>query len=170
MKALVVVDYQNDYVKGPLGSKYAKLIEGNICARIEEVLKDRGTLFLVIDYLPPNHPGFIPDGKKKPVKCCIAGTAGADVYGKVGDYLSSGYMIRKDALGSEELLKRLKSYDDIEICGLETNTGIIASAVFARTASPSATVSIRQNCITSGDSELGEEALNVMASMGIRVL
>ncbi len=41
MKALVVVDYQNDYVKGPLGSKYAKLIEGNICARIEEFLKDR---------------------------------------------------------------------------------------------------------------------------------
>ena len=60
--------------------------------------------------------------------------------------------------------------DDIEICGLETNTGIIASAVFARTANPSATVSIRQNCIASGDSELGEEALNVMASMGIRIL
>ena len=170
MKALVVVNYQNDYVTGPLGSKFAKLIEKNICARIDEILKDRGTLFLVVDYLPANHPGFVPKGKKKPVKYCVAGTAGADLYGKVGDYLSSGYMIRKDTLGSEELLKRLKSYDDIEICGVEANSGIIATAVIAKTANPAAEVSVMQNCIASRDSELGEEALNVMASMDIKIL
>ena len=39
MRALVVVDYQNDFVDGALGFEKAKDLEGPICDKIEEYLK-----------------------------------------------------------------------------------------------------------------------------------
>ncbi len=166
MKALVVVNYQNDYVVGPMWNKYAEFIEQNICRRIEDYLADRGEVFFVMDSFPQNYLDT-PEGRRNPIKHCIRGTPGEDLYGKVKNYSSKGHMIRKEAPGSVELMKKLKSYDQVEICGLETNHGVLANAVLARTVNPNSTVIVRENCVAARDSLLAEEAMHVMESLGI---
>ena len=56
MKALIVVDYQNDFVTGSLGFEKAKDLEGPICAKIEEYLKGAGVELvspgLKVKYVP----------------------------------------------------------------------------------------------------------------------
>ena len=169
MKALVVVDYQNDHVTGSLGCKYAPLIEGNICKRIEDVLMSRGDLFFVIDYFEENFLTAV-NGKLKPVNYCVRGSKGAEIYGKVGDYTSKGYIIRKSSPGSDELMRKLGRYDEIELCGVETDVDVLANAVVARTANPGANVIIRQNCVASRNTDLSEFALDIMDGLGIKIM
>ncbi len=169
MRALLVVDYQNDYVTGPLGSKYAKLIEKNICARISETLGSRGDVYFLVDAFDHDYLNT-EEGRKNPVKHCIWGTPGAEICGQVADYLMQGHVIRKTGPASNELVSRLKNCSDIEVCGLETNKDVLANAVIARAANPSAKVVVRQNCIASRDSMLAEEAIDIMMGLGIEVL
>ena len=169
MKALLVVDYQNDYVIGPLGSKYAGMIENNICARIEETLGNRNDLYFLVDAFGPDYLDT-PEGKKNPVKHCIWGTSGAEVYGKAQAYITKGHVLKKQSPAAHDLVDRLKKYDEIEVCGLETHKDVLANAILARTMNPRARVVIRQNCIASRDSMLAEEATDIMNSLGIDVL
>jgi nicotinamidase-related amidase len=169
MKALVVVDYQNDHVTGTMGGKFIPMIEGNICKRIEDTLKMRGDVYFVMDSFGDSMSETF-DGKRIPSKYCVRGTPGVELYGKVGEYISKGFIIRKSAPASDELLKKLRLYDEIELCGVETNVDILANAVVARTANPSALVIVRQNCVASRNSELAEQAIDIMAGLGVEIL
>ena len=166
MKALIVVDYQNDYVTGPLGHKFAKMIENNICDRIEDTLDQKGDVFFLVDSYGTDYEDTL-EGKRNPVRHCIRGLPGEELHGKVGDYLNKGHIIRKQTPGSEELYKRIARYDEIEICGLEMNRDILVNAIIAQTSNPKATITIRQNCVASKDSLLGEEAMDILTSLGI---
>lgn len=169
MKAIVVVDYQNDYVVGPMSTRFTQLIEGNICKRIEETLADRGDLYFVIDAFSEDYL-YTEEGKRIPINHCIMGTPGAELYGRMNDYLKKGHLIRKQTHGCAEILGKLKIYDVIEVCGVETNTDVLANAIIARTANPNAKVIVRQNCVASRDSLLAEEAVDIMKSLGIDVV
>lgn len=169
MRAIVVVDYQNDYVVGPMSTRFTQLIEGNICKRIEATLAERGDLYFVIDSFGSDYLST-PEGKRVPIKHCIMGTPGTELYGRMNDYSSKGHLIRKQTHGAEELLGKLRMYDEIEICGVETNTDVLANAIVARTANPNAKVVVRQNCVASRDSMLAEEAVDVMRSLGVEII
>ena len=169
MKALVVVDYQNDHVTGPLGSKYAPLIENNICKRIEDVLMSRGDVYFVIDYFEENFMTTV-NGVTKPVNHCLRGSKGAELYGRVEDFSSKGYLLRKTSPGSNELMRMIARYDEIELCGVETDVGVLANAIIARAANPKANVIVRQNCVASRNTDLSEYALDIMNGMGIKVM
>jgi len=169
MKALVVVDYQNDHVVGPMSNRYTQLIEGNICKRIDETLESGGKLFFLIKTFNDNYLRTA-EGKRIPIMHCIMGTPGAELYGRMNDYRSKGRLIRKSTHGSDELMSLLRSFDEIELCGVETETDVLANAIIARTANPEAKVIIRQNCVASRNSDLAEEALDVLAGIGVEVI
>ena len=70
MKALIVVDYQNDFVTGSLGFEKAKDLEGPICRKIEEYLaRDDLVLFTKDAHDPKAYPDTL-EGKHLPVKHC----------------------------------------------------------------------------------------------------
>lgn len=169
MKALVVVDYQNDLVSGELGNKYTMMIENNICKRIESTLKSDGDVFFTVDAHDDNYPDTL-EGKMQPIRHCIEGTEGFELYGKVKDYQSLGFMIRKKTFGSNELMERLRKYDEIEICGVHTDVSVLANAVIARTANPEAHVIVRQNCVATRDAQMGEEAFDIMNALQIEII
>ena len=74
-KTLIVVDMQNDFIDGSLGTKEAQAIVPNVRKKIQEY-KDRGNRIIFTrdthqtDYLST------PEGKKLPVEHCIQGTKG----------------------------------------------------------------------------------------------
>jgi len=169
MKALVVIDYQNDYVVGPLSTRFTQMIEGNICQRIEETLSAGGDVYFVMDMFNENYLQT-PEGKRNPIKHCIRGTAGQELFGKMNNYVSKAKILRKDTPGCEELFGRLRHYGEIELCGVETDKDIIANAIIARSSNPNARIIVRQNCVASRDSLMADEASDIMRGLGIEVM
>ena len=75
MKTLIVVDMQNDFIDGSLGTKEAQAIVPNVKKKVQEY-KNRGDEIIFTrdthqsDYLDT------PEGKKLPVVHCIKGNKG----------------------------------------------------------------------------------------------
>ena len=75
MKHLIVVDMQNDFVSGSLGSKAAEAVVPAVCEKIKRYKAEGGKIAMTLDthfkdYLET------PEGKKLPVEHCIKGTEG----------------------------------------------------------------------------------------------
>lgn len=171
-KALVVVDYQVDFVSGALGFAGAELIELIIVGKIEDVRRDGGTVIFTYD---THHENYLDtaEGKKLPVPHCIEGTDGYELYGKVRDCLKEGdIVIRKPSFGSAELLDvlREKGFDEVELCGLVTDICVVSNAIIAKTALPESRVVVDGRACASFDKEAHEAALRVMKSVQIDVL
>ena len=169
MKALVVIGYQNDMVSGPMGHPYAKMIEKNICDRIESYLRTNGDLFFLINLFEDDYERTA-EGKRNPVRHCIRGTYGADLYGRLNDYSPMARIIRKETGGSSDLLSALRHYDEVELCGLDTVTDVLPNALLARAANPSAKVTVMQNFVAAKNSMLAEEAMDMLVANGVNVL
>lgn len=74
-KALIIVDMQNDFICGALGSKEAVAIVGNVKERTEKLIAEGYTAFFTKD----THDGDYMEtfeGKYLPVKHCIDNSDG----------------------------------------------------------------------------------------------
>ncbi len=169
MRALVVVDYQNDFVDGSLGSEDAVSIEDAICSRIGEYLGSGDDVYVTMDTHGEDYLSTL-EGRMLPVEHCIRGTDGWRLHGRVGELASGCTILEKGTFGCPGLMDILCGYDEIELCGVATNICVIANAVIARTAAPDARIVVRRDCVASYDRELGEKALDVMASLQVEVL
>lgn len=171
MRALVVVDYQNDFVTGTLGSDDAVAIEGSVCGRMSEYIENGDDVFVTKDTHGTDYLRTA-EGRLLPVEHCIRGTWGWDLCGRVAELAGRPgcRILEKDTFGCRELMDILRDYDEIEVCGLVTNICVIANAVIARTANPEARVTVRRDCVASNDRELGEKALDVMRTLQVEVL
>ena len=72
MKVLVVVDMQNDFVTGPLGTKEACEILPNVVQKMQSF---DGMIFATRDTHGEDYPDTL-EGKNLPVSHCIKGTSG----------------------------------------------------------------------------------------------
>ena len=101
MKVLVVVDMQNDFINGALGTKEAEAVVPGVVEKIREfdgkIIATRDTHGE--DYLESE------EGKHLPVVHCVKGTEGWEIRREVEEALraKSGYrVIDKPAFGSWE--------------------------------------------------------------------
>lgn len=172
MKALIVVDYQIDFVNGALGFAGAELIEPLIIEKIKDCRRNGGTVIFTYD---THHEDYLntAEGKKLPVPHCIEGTAGYELYGKVRDCLEDGdIVIRKPSFGSLELadILREKQFDEVELCGLVTDICVVSNAIIAKAALPEARVTVDGRACASFDKSAHKAALQVMKSVQIDVI
>lgn len=171
-KALVVVDYQVDFVNGALGFEGAELLEPVIFGKIEETRKNGGTVIFTLDTHSENYLETA-EGKKLPVVHCVDGSEGHKLYGKVRDCVRNGdIIIKKPSFGSLELSEvlREKKFDEVELCGLVTDICVVSNAVIAKAALPEAKVVVDSKACASFDKSAHEAALKVMRSVQIDVL
>lgn len=171
-KLLIVVDYQNDFVCGSLGSENAKAIENAVADKILEYRNNRDEIVFTLDTHYDDYLSTL-EGKSLPVPHCIENTDGHRLYGKTGELVKEDDKIfLKSTYASEELFEYLKNreYISVELCGVITNICVISNAVIVKTALPRAPVYVDANAVASGDNALNRQALNVMKSMHIRVL
>ena len=165
---LIVVDMQNDLITGALGTGEARAILPDVVKLVESW---DGPVAFTRDTHGPDYLDT-REGRMLLVPHCIHGTPGWEIHGRVGEMSRDPRcrIIDKPTFGCAELMDVLKGYDEIELCGVATNICVIANAVIARTANPEARVVVRRDCVASYDRELGEKALDVMASLQVEVL
>lgn len=172
MKALVVVDYQVDFVNGALGFAGAELLEPIILKKIEECRAEGGQVIFTLDTHGENYLETA-EGKKLPVVHCVDGTAGHRLYGRIADSLTENdIVIKKPAFGSLELAGLLKKcgFDEVELCGLVTDICVVSNAVIAKAALPESRIVVDSKACAGFDKNAHESALTVMRSVQIDVL
>lgn len=175
MKVLVVVDMQNDFINGALGTKEAEAVVPGVVEKIREfdgkIIATRDTHGE--DYLESE------EGKHLPVVHCVKGTEGWEIRREVEEALraKSGYrVIDKSAFGSVELgecVKKLdeteESVEEITLIGLCTDICVISNALLLKAYLPEVPVRVEASCCAGVTPQSHEQALEAMKMCQIEI-
>ncbi|XOQ44217.1 MAG: Isochorismatase domain-containing protein [Clostridium sp.] len=171
-KALIVVDYQNDFVTGSLGFSKAVLLENRIVEKIQEYRRTGGDILFTFDTHEDNYLKT-QEGQKLPIPHCLKNTDGWNLYGKVSAARAdSDKCFEKKTFGSIELAKYLakQDYDLVELVGLVSNICVLSNAILAKSALPEAKIIVDADCTASADEDMHQKALDVMRGVQIEII
>lgn len=171
-KALVIVDYQVDFVSGALGFAGAELLETPIAEKINKYHSENDDVYFTFDTHGENYLDTA-EGKKLPVPHCIKGTEGHKLYGKIAECVrETDIIIEKPSFGSLELAERLRKagYDEVEFCGLVTDICVVSNVILAKAALPESRIVVDSRAVASFDGEKHNAALEVMKSVQADVI
>lgn len=180
MKLLIVVDMQNDFISGSLGTPEAQAIVPNVKKKIEEYRKNGDMVVFTRDthsenYLETN------EGKHLPVKHCIEGTDGWQIHNDLNLTIEEDFeelIIDKTSFGYNAWDYELEAYgvelddDDlsIELLGLCTDICVVSNALILKATYPEATITVDASCCAGVTPEKHLAALEVMKSCQIEVI
>lgn len=167
-RLVAVIDMQNDFIDGALGTREAQGIVENVRERIqaahaagEELVYTRDTHGE--DYL------FLQEGKNLPVPHCIKGGFGWQISERIPVY---GEVIDKPTFGSTVLAEKIKSggYESVEFVGLCTDICVISNALLAKAFSPETKIFVRADCCAGATPQSHETALSAMRACQIEII
>ena len=164
-KILIVVDMQNDFVSGSLGTAEARDIITKVRAKLDsfdgDVIFTRDTHNE--DYLKTN------EGKHLPVEHCIKVSWGWEIIDELKPYVKK--VIDKPTFGSTELVEYLKTknYDSFELCGLCTDICVVSNALLIKANFYEAEVSVDSTCCAGVTVNSHNSALETMKMCQIEV-
>lgn len=165
---LVVVDMQNDFVNGSLGTKEAEAV---VSKTVEKAASFPGKVLFTQD----THGGDYlntQEGKMLPVEHCIKETEGWQIIPQLKAILESGNcsVFEKDTFGSVELARFLqKKYQEnevesVELVGLCTDICVISNALLLKAFMPQLPVFVDASCCAGVSPKKHEAALATMES------
>ncbi|MDD3162538.1 MAG: cysteine hydrolase [Sphaerochaetaceae bacterium] len=172
-KALVVVDYQNDFVNGALGFPGAEKIDSIIASKIKRAASEGDDVIFTLD---THHSDYLKtsEGRHLPAVHCIEGTEGWQLFGETAKQASSCHasFLKKGQFGSLELGRILSegAYDLVELCGLVCDICVVSNALIAKAALPEARIVVDSSATASFDPEAFKAALKVMRSCQIEII
>ena len=170
MKALIVVDMQNDFIDGALGTKEAVAILPHVREKIDIYRKNGDTVIFTRDTHGENYMDTM-EGKKLPVPHCIKGTKGWEISDCLGTENSE--IIDKPTFGSTELaerIKALKDLDEVELIGLCTDICVISNALCLKARLWETPIRVWRECCAGVTPASHENALSAMTMCQIDIL
>lgn len=172
-KILIVVDIQNDFVDGALGTPEAVSIIDNAAKKIKEF---NGDIFVTYDTHFDNYMDTL-EGKKLPVPHCIKGTDGWQLNAKIADALQSkNYKsVEKLTFGSTLLPKLVKEAigDDnaeITLIGLCTDICVVSNALLLKANLLDCEIFVDSSCCAGVTPQTHNSALDTMKCCQINVI
>lgn len=167
---LIVVDMQNDFIDGALGTAEAAAIVPKV---VEKVKDFKGTVIFTRDTHGENYMQT-QEGQNLPVPHCIKGSHGWEVCTAL-EPLRTGLTIDKPTFGSAELGKVLLELDakepvgSITLVGLCTDICVISNAMIAKAFLPEVPVTVDAACCAGVTPESHRNALNAMKMCQVRI-
>ena len=168
-KTLIVVDMQNDFIDGSLGTKEAQVIVPRVKRKIEEYKEAGEQVIFTRDTHSENYLETY-EGKHLPVPHCIMGTDGWQISDEIGGYFSHDKddIINKPTFGW--LNWKDYKFEAVEICGLCTDICVISNALIIRALYPDIDITVDARCCAGVTPEKHKAALEVMKSCQITVI
>lgn len=167
---LAVIDMQNDFIDGALGTKEAEAIVEKVAAQIQdfdgEVVYTRDTHF----------EGYLgtQEGKKLPVPHCIKDTEGWQIRDQVSQACAGERKIfDKLTFGSVELAEYLKNMPELQsvtLVGLCTDICVISNALVIKAFLPEVTVKVNADCCAGVTPKSHKNALEAMKMCQVEVV
>ena len=169
-KILIVVDMQNDFIDGALGTKEAVAIVPPVIEKIKSYPKE--DVFATRDTHPENYMDT-QEGRYLPVPHCIEGTDGWHIRPEIADLIDEDHVIDKPTFGSVKLAEKiseLAAAEDIEIelVGLCTDICVVSNALLLKAYLPEVKISVDPSCCAGVTPEKHEAALETMRSCQIQ--
>ena len=171
-KILIVVDMQNDFIDGVLGTKEAVAIVPYVKSIIEnfdgKVLFTRDTHFE--NYMQTQ------EGANLPVPHCIKGTDGWQIIPALRFLADAAEVLDKPTFGSTALAAQLAQEHStnpigrITLIGLCTDICVISNAMLLKAALPEVPISVQADCCAGVTPQSHENALNAMKMCQIDVI
>ena len=171
---LIVVDMQNDFIDGSLGSNEAVKIVEKVKKRIEQAFSI-GEIVIFTRDTHTNDYLATQEGVKLPVKHCIFGTEGWQICNQLKPFASKSMIIDKPTFGSIKLTEVLKNANDndpigkVTLLGLCTDICVISNAILIKNTLPEATVSVDASCSAGVTVDSHLNALSAMKMCQIEV-
>ena len=168
MKYLIVVDMQNDFIDGALGSEEAVKIVPYVKTLTEnfdgEVLFTRDTHY--DDYLETQ------EGKNLPVTHCVFGTNGWQIHPEL-EALRKNNAIDKTTFGSKELPELFKGKNNIEsitFVGLCTDICVISNVMLIKAFSPEIPLIVDAKGCAGVTPASHKNALSAMKAVQVKII
>lgn len=167
---LIVVDMQNDFIDGALGTAEAKSI---VLKVVEKVRSFSGRVLFTRDTHGENYLDT-QEGKKLPVPHCIRGTKGWQICPELEEYCKEA-PIDKETFGSATLASMLKEADrenpiqSITLIGLCTDICVISNALLIKAFLPETDIIVDASCCAGVTPESHHTALSSMRSCHIDI-
>lgn len=169
---LAVIDMQNDFVNGALGSPEAEAI---VPAVVEKIAGFDGEIFATFDTHFENYMQTA-EGKNLPVPHCIKGTEGWKLNPAVAAALEKkGYTpVEKLTFGSVELPQMIGQAAggeefSVELIGLCTDICVVSNALLLKANFPEVPIAVDAACCAGVTPQLHDAALATMKSCQIAV-
>ena len=164
-KTLIVVDMQNDFIDGALGSKEAQAIVENVKKKIAQYVENGDEVIFTrdthqVNYLETN------EGKYLPVEHCIEGTTGWAIAD--GLEVENAVYINKKSFGFTDW----KEYnlEEVELIGLCTDICVVSNALIIKALYPEIKVSVDSTCCAGVTPESHNAALTTMKMCQVEVV
>ena len=169
MKMLIVIDCQNDFIDGALGTKEAQAIVPNVKKKIEEYKTRKDKVIFTRD---THHENYLEtsEGKKLPIKHCIKNTHGW----QISDQLDTDgcEIIDKNTFGyTQWYMYGIGHYiDKIEIVGLDTDVCVVSNALILKATFPEVDIVVDASCCAGVTPESHKRALEAMKMCQIDII
>ncbi len=169
-KILVVIDMQNDFIDGTLGTEEAVRIVPLVKERIE---RHEGEVYFTRDTHAEDYLSTA-EGKKLPVLHCIKGTHGWQIKSEL-DALRKTEPIDKKTFGSVNLARMLyekskKEEISVTLVGLCTDICVISNALLLKAYMPEVTISVDSSLTAGVTPQSHERALEAMKMCQINII
>ncbi len=170
-KVLIVIDMQNDFIDGSLGTPEALGIVENVKKKIRQY--DVHDVYATRD----THGGDYLDtheGRNLPVVHCVRGTKGWEIREDIMELLEGATIIDKPVFGSTELVDLMTAENEkekigIEIIGLCTDICVVSNALMLRSALTETDIKVDPSCCAGVTPETHEAALRTMKMCQVEV-
>lgn len=164
-KTLIVVDMQNDFIDGSLGTREAQAIVGKVKDKIKSYQENHGEIIFTRDthtkdYLNTN------EGKHLPVEHCIAGTEGWRIAD--GLEIADAVYIDKPTFGYMDW--KHYNLEEVEIIGLCTDICVVSNALIIKATYPEINVTVDASCCAGVTPETHKAALDTMKMCQVNVI
>ena len=175
---LIVVDMQNDFIDGALGTPEAEMIVSRVEARIKKHLEEKkGPVIFTLDTHSENYMDTA-EGKKLPVPHCIKGTTGWKLHPALDAIAEKENcrIIEKPIFGSAELGDYLTEQNEkekisaVELIGLCTDICVISNAMIIKSHIPEVPVRVVADCCAGVTPDSHDNALSAMQMCQIDIV
>lgn len=169
-RLLVVVDMQNDFVRGALGSAEAV----KILPAVGELIREQRALGAEVVFTQDTHGADYArtqEGRLLPVPHCIAGTDGWQIVPELLAQAEGANVFEKGTFGSIALAEYVRAggYTDIALCGVCTDICVVSNALLIKAYCPEANLRVFGCACAGTTAERHEAALATMRSCQIAV-
>lgn len=190
MKAVLVIDVQNDFVTGSLGSTWAEQVTPLIENFVSSIKGNKDyMIFATRDTHKDNYLTDTLEGKKLPVPHCIRGTYGWQLCNNLLESIPSHHIINKPTFMCEDLpanlmhasvsagytaedivdSQDLAHIDEIILVGFCTSICVVSNALYLRGCFPDKKITVYENLCADINKESHDAALKVMQNCQIDI-
>lgn len=175
MKILVVVDMQNDFVSGALGTAEAVGIVPNVAFRTAQAADNGETVIFTRDTHGEDYLNT-QEGKKLPVPHCVKDSEGWEIVPQLAEYTQGKKVIDKPSFGSPELAQMLcemnkaEPIEAVTLIGLCTDICVISNAMLIKAFLPETEIIVDSSCCAGVAPISHENALAAMEMCQIKVI